>query len=122
VAHVALDAINKPALAIDRDDWNAVARDISAIFQDARTAHQVLMHLLALGFFLAYLLEPYSLQKLQFLRSQFSLRQSHLFRIRIKSLKDVYAFLDFLNLVVLGNVHDIRREPVKLCAVDFFRP
>ena len=39
-----LDVINEPALAIERDDRNLIARDISIILKDPAAAHQVLVH------------------------------------------------------------------------------
>ena len=55
MAHAPLDVVDKPAFAKHRNNRDALAGNVSSVFQHPAARHNVLAHFLALYPFLAYL-------------------------------------------------------------------
>ena len=122
MAHTTLDVVHKPALAVNRDDGDALACDESCILKNAPTAHDVLAHLAGLDFALANLDAANGREgffQCQVFREVFGLV---LFFRAVDGLKDADCLGDVFYFVVFGHKNNVRGAPIELVLVDNLRP
>ena len=122
MAHASLDVVDKPALAVDNHDWDALACDVTCVFEHLAARHDVLVHALGLDLALAHFdcadgcqcfLKHFVIVKVDF---------GVAFFLACDGLEDADGLGLFLDLVVLGHIDHIGCAPVEFVLVDDLWP
>ena len=117
-AHAPLDAVHEPTLRIHRHDGDVAARNVAYVLQHLGAGEQVLADTLALYLALPFLGRASGRQPFLKFRVVLKVRRAVPLLAAVQQTEDADGLGLFLDPVVLGNEHDIRREPVKLGCRD----
>ena len=117
-AHAPLDAVHEPTLCVDRHDGDVAARNVTYVLQHLGAGEQVLADALALYLALPFLGRASGRQPFLKFRVVLKVRRAVPLLAAVQQTEDADGLGLFLNPVVLGNEHNVRREPVKLGCSD----
>ena len=115
-----LDVVYVPPLAVYRHNRDMPTGQVTAVLQNHLARHDVLAHLAALDALLAHLEAADGLELGQQLVVQ--VFRPILFLRAVQASEDADHLGSILDAVVLGDVDDIRRAPVKFILMDRLRP
>ena len=122
MAHASLDVVDEPALAVDDHDWDALACNVTCIFQHLAARHDVFVHALGLDLALAHLDCANGCQSFfqRFVVGKVDLGVAFFFAC--DGLEDADGLGLFLDLEVLGHIDHIGSAPVEFVLVNDLWP
>ena len=122
MTHAPLHVVDEPPLAVGRNHRDRIASDIADIFKHPHGIQQVLVATLALDALLTHLNASNGNQLFLETRVSVKVALRVFFLLAVKRLPDADSLAHLLDAVILGDIHDIGRQPVELVLMDFLRP